>query len=163
MKTLEQPVSQKMSTVVAIYDTHSEAETAIRDLQKMGFDMTKLSIVGKDYHTDEDVVGYYTTGDRMKSWGKSGAFWGGFWSLLFGSGVFLIPGIGPLLVAGPIVALDRRGAGKRAVDRRHRRVGRGFVQRWHSQRTASSCMRHKSRPANSSLSPMMCRAKRTGP
>ena len=104
MRTLEQPVSQKMSTVVAVYDTHSEAETAIRDLQKMGFDMTKLSIVGKDYHTDEDVVGYYTTGDRMKSWGKTGAFWGGFWSLLFGSGIFLIPGIGPLLVAGPIVA-----------------------------------------------------------
>jgi hypothetical protein len=36
-------------------------------------------------------------------WGKLGAFWGGFWGLLFGSGVFLIPGIGPLLVAGPLV------------------------------------------------------------
>jgi len=40
----------------------------------------------------------------MKYWGKTGAFWGGFWGLLFGSAFFAIPGIGPVLVAGPIVA-----------------------------------------------------------
>jgi uncharacterized membrane protein len=90
--------------VVAIYDTHTEAEAAIRELQKMGFDMKKLSIVGKDSHTEEDVVGYYTTGDRMKKWGKFGAFWGGIWGLLFGSAFFLVPGIGPVVAAGPIVA-----------------------------------------------------------
>ena len=36
--------------------------------------MKKLSIVGKDYHTDEHVVGYYNTGDRMMYWGKLGLF-----------------------------------------------------------------------------------------
>jgi hypothetical protein len=66
--------------------------------------MRALSIVGKDTHTDEHVVGYYNTGDRMKYWGKTGAFWGGFWGLLFGSAFFAIPGIGPVLVAGPMVA-----------------------------------------------------------
>jgi hypothetical protein len=50
------------------------------------------------------VVGYYNTGDRMKYWGKVGAFWGGFWGLLFGSAFFAIPGLGPVLVAGPLVA-----------------------------------------------------------
>jgi hypothetical protein len=65
--------------------------------------MRKLSIVGRDYHTDEHVVGYYNTGDRMKHWGKLGAFWGGIWGLLFGSAFFFIPGVGPLLVAGPLV------------------------------------------------------------
>jgi hypothetical protein len=50
------------------------------------------------------VVGYYNTGDRMKYWGKVGAFWGGFWGLLFGSALFMIPGLGPILVAGPLVA-----------------------------------------------------------
>ena len=91
------------SAIVAIYDTHGEAEEAIRELQRSGFDMTKLSIVGKDYHSEEDVVGYYTAGDRMKTWGTTGAFWGGIWSMLFGSAFFLIPGIGPLLAAGPVV------------------------------------------------------------
>ena len=66
--------------------------------------MKKLSIVGKDYHTDEHVVGYYNTGDRMMYWGKLGAFWGGLWGMLFGSAFFLIPGVGPLVVAGPLVA-----------------------------------------------------------
>lgn len=98
-----QTVQMNKDAVVAIYDTHSEAEEAVRDLQKSGFDMTKLSIVGKDYHTEENVVGYYSTGDRMKAWGASGAFWGGLWSLMFGSAFFLIPGIGPLLAAGPLV------------------------------------------------------------
>jgi hypothetical protein len=66
--------------------------------------MKKLSIVGKDYHTDESVVGYYNAGDRMKCWGKQGAFWGGLWGMLFGAAFFAIPGLGPILVAGPLVA-----------------------------------------------------------
>jgi uncharacterized membrane protein len=97
-----QMMSDKNS-VVAIFDSHERAEDAIRELQKSGFDMKKLSIVGKDYHTDEHVVGYYNAGDRMKYWGKLGGFWGGFWGLLFGSAFFSLPGIGPVLVGGPLV------------------------------------------------------------
>ena len=90
--------------MVAIYGTHSEAEQAVKELQHAGIDMRTLSIIGKEAHTDEHVVGYYNTGDRMKYWGKTGVFWGGFWGLLFGSAFFAIPGIGPVLVAGPLVA-----------------------------------------------------------
>ncbi|OGT57299.1 MAG: permease [Gammaproteobacteria bacterium RIFCSPHIGHO2_12_FULL_63_22] len=92
------------SSVVAVYNTHVEAEEAIKELQKSGFDMRQLSIVGKDYQTEEDVVGYYTTGERMKKWGGAGAFWGGLWGVMVGSAFFLVPGIGPLLAAGPLVA-----------------------------------------------------------
>jgi hypothetical protein len=91
------------NAIVVIYKTHVEAEAAVKELQHSGFDMKKLSIVGRDYHTDEHVIGYYNAGDRMKYWGKQGAFWGGIWGLLFGSAFFLIPGLGPLLVAGPLV------------------------------------------------------------
>ncbi len=94
----------QMNSVVAIYETHVEAEEALKKLQHAGVDMKKLSIVGKDYHTEENVVGYYNAGDRMMRWGSSGAFWGGFWGLLFGSAFFAIPGLGPVLVAGPLVA-----------------------------------------------------------
>ncbi len=76
----------------------------MQELQRAGFDMKKLSIVGKDYHTEEHVVGYYNAGDRMKYWGKWGAFWGGIWGLLVGAAFFAVPGIGPVLVAGPLVA-----------------------------------------------------------
>jgi len=91
------------NAVVAIYKSHTEAEAAVQELQHSGFDMRKLSIVGRDPHTDEHVVGYYNAGDRMKYWGKMGAFWGGIWGLLFGSALFLVPGVGPFLVAGPLV------------------------------------------------------------
>ena len=92
------------NSVVAVYRTHTEADQAVKELQSGGVDMHMLSIVGKGYHTDEHAVGYYNTGDRMKYWGKIGAFWGGFWGLLFGSAFFMIPGLGPILAAGPVVA-----------------------------------------------------------
>ena len=91
------------NAVIGIFDSHIKAEASIKELQRAGFDMKKLSIVGKDYHTEEHVVGYYNAGDRMKVWGKLGAFWGGFWGLLFGSALFFVPGIGPLIVFGPLV------------------------------------------------------------
>ena len=60
------------NAVVATYKSHTDAEAAVKELQKSGFDMKKLSIVGRDYHTDEHVVGYYNAGERMKYWGNRG-------------------------------------------------------------------------------------------
>ena len=94
----------KTDTVVAVYHTHEQAEKAIQELQDAGVSLKSLSIAAKDTHTEEHAVGYYNIGDRMQYWGKMGAYWGGFWGLLFGSAMFAIPGIGPILVAGPLVA-----------------------------------------------------------
>ena len=91
------------NSCIGIYNTHTEAENGIKELQKSGFDMKKLSIVGKGYHTEEHAGGFYNTGDRVKFWGKWGAFWGSLWGLLFGWAFFWIPGIGPLVAAGPLV------------------------------------------------------------
>ena len=94
----------KTNSVIALYDTHDQAEDAVRDLQEAGVSMQSLSIAARGEQVEEHVVGYYTTGDRMKYWGKMGAFWGGLWGLLFDSALFAIPGIGPVLLAGPIVS-----------------------------------------------------------
>jgi uncharacterized membrane protein len=103
VNTIIEEKAVKNCSVVATYNSHEKAEAAIKELQQAGFEMKKLSIVGRDYHTDEQVVGYYNNGDRMKAWGKSGAFWGGIWGLLFGSAFFWVPGLGPLFVAGPLI------------------------------------------------------------
>src|SRR4029450_2956022 len=76
------------NAVVGVYHSHTDAEAAVKELQKSGFDMQKLSIVGKDYRTEENVIGYYNAGDRMQFWGTRGAFWGGLWGLLFGAALF---------------------------------------------------------------------------
>jgi hypothetical protein len=93
------------AAVVAVYNTHTEAEEAIKELQRSGFDMRQLSILGKAYHSEERPYGFYTTGDRMKTWGGLGAFWGSLWGLLFGAAFFWLPGIGPVAAAGPIIHL----------------------------------------------------------
>lgn len=101
-------MKNKTNSVVAIFQSHDQAEAAVRELEKDGFDMKQLSIVGKDTRTEEHVMGYYNAGDRMLYWGGQGAFWGAFWggmwAILAGSAVFAIPGVGPVLVAGPLVA-----------------------------------------------------------
>jgi hypothetical protein len=91
------------NAVVGVYGSHSDADTAVRALERTGFDMKRLSVVGKGYHSEQQPVGYYNAGDRMLHWGKFGAFWGGIWGLLFGSAFFWIPGVGPLLLGGPLV------------------------------------------------------------
>jgi hypothetical protein len=92
------------NTIVAIYKSHACAEYAVKELQQSGFDMRKLSIVGRESHTDERVIGFYNAGDRINYWGKTGAFWGGVWGMLFGSAFLMVPGIGMLAVAGPLVS-----------------------------------------------------------
>ncbi len=89
----------------ALYDTHLQAEQAVARLQASGYDMKQLSIVGQEYHTEEKVLGYYNMGDRMLKWGGNGAFWGSMWGMLMGSAFILIPGAGPLLLAGPLVGM----------------------------------------------------------
>jgi hypothetical protein len=90
-------------SVVAIYESHAAAEAAVRALQAAGVDMKLLSIIGKDFQAEENVLGFYTSKDKIKVWGGRGAFWGSLWGLLVGGGVFVIPGIGPLVVMGPLV------------------------------------------------------------
>jgi len=62
--------------------------------------MKHVSIVGKGYETEEKVVGFYNVGDRIKFWGKRGAFWGGFWGLFFGGLFMTIPLVGHVVVLG---------------------------------------------------------------
>jgi hypothetical protein len=86
------------------FDTHVEAEQAIRRLSAGGFDMTKLSLVGKGYHSEEHPIGFYSMGDRVRAWGGIGAFWGGIWGLLIAPAVFFLPGFGLMAMAGPVVS-----------------------------------------------------------
>jgi len=92
------------ASAVHVFNTHSEAEQAVRALNKAGLDVTKLSIVGRGYHSEERPVGFYTLGDRIKSWGGVGAFWGGIWGLLLAPAIFFIPGLGLVGLAGPVVS-----------------------------------------------------------
>jgi len=53
---MRNPIMSEQNSVVAIFESHNQAEDSVRELQKSGFDMKKLSIVGRDYHTDAVYV-----------------------------------------------------------------------------------------------------------
>lgn len=85
------------------FDSHRDADDAIRRLHERGFDVSKLSLVSKGFHSEEHPVGFYSLGDRVRSWGREGAFWGGIWGLLMSPAVFFVPTLGLLTMAGPVV------------------------------------------------------------
>ena len=94
---------------IAVYDTHPQAEEAVRKLATAGFDMKTVSIVGQDYHTEEHVVGFFNAGDRAKYFGRLGAFWGSLAGILFGSVMMFVPVLGHLIILGPIAAMIASG------------------------------------------------------
>lgn len=106
---------QDQEKLVTVFDHHQDAEAAIRRLQAQGFDMKNLSLIGQDYHTEEHPVGYVTTGDRVKYWGKFGSLWGGLWGVLFGSAFLVLPGVGHLIILGALASTLVNAAGGAVV------------------------------------------------
>jgi hypothetical protein len=96
--------TERQSGVIAVYPDHASAENAVRRLQQDGISMRNLSIVGKDFLTVEKPLGFVTTGDVAKSGAKVGAWTGGLFGLLVGAAFLILPGIGPLIIAGPLAA-----------------------------------------------------------
>jgi hypothetical protein len=93
------------NSVVAVFDDHGAAETAVKKLSAAGFEMKNLSVVGKGYHTEEKVVGFYNAGDRIKFWGVRGAFWGGLWGLFVGGLFVTVPVVGQVVVLGYLATM----------------------------------------------------------
>jgi hypothetical protein len=91
-------------TVIAVFQNHDAAESAVKKLAGAGFEMKNLSLVGKGYHSEENVVGFYNAGDRIMFWGRRGAFWGGLWGLFFGGLFLTIPFLGHVIVLGYLAA-----------------------------------------------------------
>ena len=103
------------SVVVAVFDSHDKVDAAVKSLAQAGCDMKRLSVAGKDYETDEQVLGFYNAGDRVKFWGKLGAFWGGLFGILFSAAFLAIPVFGHIIVLGPLASMLVSGVSGAAV------------------------------------------------
>ena len=95
----------KNNAIVAVFTDHRTAETAVRKLAEGGLDIQHFSIVGKGYHSEEKVVGFYNAGDRIMFWGQNGAMWGGLWGLFFGGILMTVPLVGSVVVLGHLAAM----------------------------------------------------------
>ena len=92
--------------VVAVYTSHSAAETAVRQLSAGGLPIKQISIIGRHFETHEDIQGFYRPADAALEGASEGAWFGGFFGLMIGAmGFFVFPVIGGLLIAGPLAGL----------------------------------------------------------
>jgi uncharacterized membrane protein len=92
--------------IVGVFDTHEEAVTAYEKLKAKGYRAEDISVVAKD-RGDVDAFNRETgskTEDGMVAGATTGGILGGAAGLLAGVGALAIPGIGPILAAGPIAA-----------------------------------------------------------
>ncbi len=92
--------------LAAIFDSEDKAVQAVEKLIDEDFPADQISLLHQSGGLGDDSLGvaFSSTGERMKVWGEQGAFWGALWGLLAGaSGLFVAPGVGALLAAGPIV------------------------------------------------------------
>lgn len=93
------------SAAIALFSTHEYAEAAVKQLAENKFDVRKITVIGRGFHTEDHVAGFYNMGDRVKFWGKWGAFWGALWGILFGGLYIAVPLLGPIVVVGHLTAI----------------------------------------------------------
>jgi hypothetical protein len=91
-----------LNSIIAVYERQNDAEAGLLDLQRAGFDLKRVSMLGKECEGGEQMVGQYNTGGRMKYLGGTGEFWNDLWKMLPGAACFSVPGIGRVLIAGPM-------------------------------------------------------------
>ena len=99
-------------TVVGLFDRFADAEDAIGELAKSGIDRNRISIVAKD------AKGEYVKlagGSSLVAGAGTGAAIGGVAGLILGLAAIAIPGVGPVVAAGPLAtALGSAGVGAAA-------------------------------------------------
>jgi hypothetical protein len=103
---------------LAVFSDQDDAEDAIAELERSGFNPKELSVVMKDSGQARAVA--QDTGasvaEGMASGITTGGVLGGIAGLLIGIGAISIPGIGALLIAGPLAsALGLTGAAASTV------------------------------------------------
>jgi hypothetical protein len=91
-------------SVVGVYETMSKAEQAVHQLDREGFPIQQVSIIGQDPEREMQVQGYVTVEDMAKKGIDTGALAAGVFGLLAGAVSAWIPGFGHLSVAGPLAA-----------------------------------------------------------
>lgn len=109
-----------MKTVVGTYDNIQTAYAVANDLISAGYSRNDISVVANDANNeyapfvDANAVNTVDTGDDVAKGAGIGAAIGGLGGLLVGLGALAIPGVGPVIAAGPLLAA-LTGAGVGAV------------------------------------------------
>jgi hypothetical protein len=92
--------------VAAVFGNPEHANAVVEQMIEQNFPMDQISVLQRAQGQGDDFLGiaYANEKERFKVWGAQGALWGSLGGLLAGAaGLLLLPGVGPLLVAGPLI------------------------------------------------------------
>ncbi|MEC2078037.1 general stress protein [Metabacillus fastidiosus] len=96
-------MDRQKKRVIGVYDTEAEAIIAIDGLIKQGYESKEICVIGKDLkHVNKETD--TTTEDPATTGAFTGGTIGGVTGILAGVGALTIPGIGPIIAAGPIAS-----------------------------------------------------------
>ena len=99
-------MEDKKTAVFGIYSTTLQAEAAVDTLVNEGFSNSDVSVLMSDNQGSKDFAHEKNTKapEGTTTGAATGGAIGGTLGLLAGIGALAIPGVGPLIAAGPIVA-----------------------------------------------------------
>lgn len=98
--------SEHPALIAAIFPDPESANKIVEQLVEQDFPMDQISVLHRAEGEGDDFLGiaYGDDKERIRVWSEQGAFWGSLAGLLAGaSGMFVVPGVGALLLAGPII------------------------------------------------------------
>lgn len=97
----QQSAANQAKAVTALFNDVNAAQQAVNQLRASGFTTEEINIVAKgnkDSHNTEYVD------DSIVDGTMAGGAIGGIGGMLLGAGALMIPGLGPVMAAGPIAA-----------------------------------------------------------
>ena len=94
---------QGVKSVIGVFNSRADAEKGVNALRSQGFTTEEINIVSKDKNKQNQQGGEYFE-DDITDGALTGGTLGGIGGLLLGAGALAIPGVGPILAAGPIAA-----------------------------------------------------------
>lgn len=89
-----------VKAVIGVFSDRDSAEKAVKQLRSQGFNTEEINIISKGQNNSDSK----TYEDDITDGALTGGTLGGIGGLLVGAGALAIPGIGPIIAAGPIAA-----------------------------------------------------------
>lgn len=89
-------------TVIGVFKSEEQAKKAVSELRKSDFVEEEINIISKKQEHEDNRESYYD--DDVTDGAFTGTTLGGIGGLIIGAGALAIPGIGPIIAAGPIAA-----------------------------------------------------------
>jgi uncharacterized protein (TIGR02271 family) len=94
-----------MKTLVGMFPSATEAHAVVRELIDVGVPRDQISVISRDESAGRtEAAGKEMPAGRAAAGAGAGAAIGGLGGLLLGLGALAIPGIGPIIAAGPLAA-----------------------------------------------------------